>query len=163
MITTLYCYTFCASRICLEPASVSPHEWPDDITKWPVSMLKRRLVLRPKQKKDRSDCDFSQESSGFESRARPSCVRLHVVPVFVPVFSRSWYPQHCRSTTHCSTTKDRLNALKEFFKSHIIATTGKSWHPSNIYVIPQNTEILDHLQFSNVIIFLPATFILFSV
>uniref|UniRef100_A0A671VH36 Inactive rhomboid protein n=1 Tax=Sparus aurata TaxID=8175 RepID=A0A671VH36_SPAAU len=24
-------------RICLEPASVSPHEWPDDITKWPVS------------------------------------------------------------------------------------------------------------------------------
>uniref|UniRef100_A0A8C4F1L3 Inactive rhomboid protein n=1 Tax=Dicentrarchus labrax TaxID=13489 RepID=A0A8C4F1L3_DICLA len=23
-------------RICLEPASVSPHEWPDDITKWPV-------------------------------------------------------------------------------------------------------------------------------
>ncbi|KAM7371074.1 hypothetical protein PAMP_010570 [Pampus punctatissimus] len=23
-------------RVCLEPASVSPHEWPDDITKWPV-------------------------------------------------------------------------------------------------------------------------------
>uniref|UniRef100_A0AAX7UQ05 Inactive rhomboid protein n=1 Tax=Astatotilapia calliptera TaxID=8154 RepID=A0AAX7UQ05_ASTCA len=23
-------------RICLEPASVSPHEWPDDITSWPV-------------------------------------------------------------------------------------------------------------------------------
>ncbi|XP_036073100.1 inactive rhomboid protein 1 isoform X7 [Oryzias melastigma] len=23
-------------RICLEPASVSPHEWPDDITQWPV-------------------------------------------------------------------------------------------------------------------------------
>uniref|UniRef100_A0A4W5NDQ0 Inactive rhomboid protein n=1 Tax=Hucho hucho TaxID=62062 RepID=A0A4W5NDQ0_9TELE len=23
-------------RICLEPASVSPHEWPDDITKWSV-------------------------------------------------------------------------------------------------------------------------------
>ncbi|XP_037319630.1 inactive rhomboid protein 1 isoform X2 [Pungitius pungitius] len=23
-------------RICLEPASVPPHEWPDDITKWPV-------------------------------------------------------------------------------------------------------------------------------
>ncbi|CAM9110382.1 unnamed protein product [Lampetra planeri] len=23
-------------RICLEPASVSPHEWSDDITKWPV-------------------------------------------------------------------------------------------------------------------------------
>ncbi|KAJ0015759.1 hypothetical protein NQD34_014049 [Periophthalmus magnuspinnatus] len=23
-------------RICLEQASVSPHEWPDDITKWPV-------------------------------------------------------------------------------------------------------------------------------
>ncbi|XP_065805810.1 inactive rhomboid protein 1 isoform X4 [Labrus bergylta] len=23
-------------RICLEPASVSPHEWPDDITRWPV-------------------------------------------------------------------------------------------------------------------------------
>uniref|UniRef100_A0A8C4P082 Inactive rhomboid protein n=1 Tax=Dicentrarchus labrax TaxID=13489 RepID=A0A8C4P082_DICLA len=23
-------------RICLEPASVSPHEWPDDITKWPI-------------------------------------------------------------------------------------------------------------------------------
>ncbi|XP_076025750.1 inactive rhomboid protein 1 isoform X2 [Genypterus blacodes] len=23
-------------RICLEPASGSPHEWPDDITKWPV-------------------------------------------------------------------------------------------------------------------------------
>ncbi|XP_045925541.1 inactive rhomboid protein 1 isoform X4 [Micropterus dolomieu] len=23
-------------RICQEPASVSPHEWPDDITKWPV-------------------------------------------------------------------------------------------------------------------------------
>ncbi|XP_058477812.1 inactive rhomboid protein 1-like isoform X3 [Solea solea] len=23
-------------RICLEPASVTPHEWPDDITKWPV-------------------------------------------------------------------------------------------------------------------------------
>ncbi|KAF7691031.1 hypothetical protein HF521_011328 [Silurus meridionalis] len=23
-------------RICLEPASVAPHEWPDDITKWPV-------------------------------------------------------------------------------------------------------------------------------
>lgn len=23
-------------RICLEPASVFPHEWPDDITKWPV-------------------------------------------------------------------------------------------------------------------------------
>uniref|UniRef100_A0A7N8WNV8 Inactive rhomboid protein n=1 Tax=Mastacembelus armatus TaxID=205130 RepID=A0A7N8WNV8_9TELE len=23
-------------RICLEPASVSPHDWPDDITKWPV-------------------------------------------------------------------------------------------------------------------------------
>ncbi|XP_034073031.1 inactive rhomboid protein 1 isoform X2 [Gymnodraco acuticeps] len=23
-------------RICVEPASVSPHEWPDDITKWPV-------------------------------------------------------------------------------------------------------------------------------
>uniref|UniRef100_A0A8C5BIJ0 Inactive rhomboid protein n=1 Tax=Gadus morhua TaxID=8049 RepID=A0A8C5BIJ0_GADMO len=23
-------------RMCLEPASVSPHEWPDDITKWPV-------------------------------------------------------------------------------------------------------------------------------
>uniref|UniRef100_A0A3B5LUY4 Inactive rhomboid protein n=1 Tax=Xiphophorus couchianus TaxID=32473 RepID=A0A3B5LUY4_9TELE len=22
--------------ICLEPASVSPHEWPDDITKWPI-------------------------------------------------------------------------------------------------------------------------------
>uniref|UniRef100_A0A3B3RDG7 Inactive rhomboid protein n=1 Tax=Paramormyrops kingsleyae TaxID=1676925 RepID=A0A3B3RDG7_9TELE len=27
-------------RICLEPASVSPHEWPDDITKWPVSLNK---------------------------------------------------------------------------------------------------------------------------
>lgn len=26
-------------RICLEPASVTPHEWPDDITKWPVSMI----------------------------------------------------------------------------------------------------------------------------
>uniref|UniRef100_A0A8C1F8L4 Inactive rhomboid protein n=1 Tax=Cyprinus carpio carpio TaxID=630221 RepID=A0A8C1F8L4_CYPCA len=26
-------YTF---RICLEPASVTPHEWPDDITKWPI-------------------------------------------------------------------------------------------------------------------------------
>uniref|UniRef100_A0A8C2WV87 Inactive rhomboid protein n=1 Tax=Cyclopterus lumpus TaxID=8103 RepID=A0A8C2WV87_CYCLU len=23
-------------RICLEPASISPHEWPDDITTWPV-------------------------------------------------------------------------------------------------------------------------------
>ncbi|KAG1929233.1 inactive rhomboid protein 1 isoform X1 [Pimephales promelas] len=23
-------------RICLEPASVTPHEWPDDITKWPI-------------------------------------------------------------------------------------------------------------------------------
>uniref|UniRef100_A0A8D3D3D3 Inactive rhomboid protein n=1 Tax=Scophthalmus maximus TaxID=52904 RepID=A0A8D3D3D3_SCOMX len=23
-------------RICLEPASVSPHDWPDDITKWPI-------------------------------------------------------------------------------------------------------------------------------
>ncbi|XP_061081155.1 inactive rhomboid protein 1-like isoform X2 [Conger conger] len=23
-------------RICLEPASVPPHEWPDDITKWPI-------------------------------------------------------------------------------------------------------------------------------
>ncbi|KAF3704634.1 Inactive rhomboid protein 1 [Channa argus] len=23
-------------RICLEPASVSPHEWSDDITKWPI-------------------------------------------------------------------------------------------------------------------------------
>ncbi|XP_052467169.1 inactive rhomboid protein 1 [Carassius gibelio] len=23
-------------RICLEPASVTPHEWPDDISKWPV-------------------------------------------------------------------------------------------------------------------------------
>ncbi|KAM9426305.1 inactive rhomboid protein 1 isoform 6-T6 [Pholidichthys leucotaenia] len=23
-------------RICLEPASVSPHDWPDDITQWPV-------------------------------------------------------------------------------------------------------------------------------
>ncbi|XP_026993512.2 inactive rhomboid protein 1 isoform X5 [Tachysurus fulvidraco] len=23
-------------RTCLEPASVSPHEWPDDITKWPI-------------------------------------------------------------------------------------------------------------------------------
>ncbi|KAK3511735.1 hypothetical protein QTP70_020738, partial [Hemibagrus guttatus] len=23
-------------RICLEPASVAPHEWPDDITRWPV-------------------------------------------------------------------------------------------------------------------------------
>lgn len=27
----------CDVRICLEPASVTPHEWPDDITKWPVS------------------------------------------------------------------------------------------------------------------------------
>lgn len=31
-------------RTCLEPASVSPHEWPDDITKWPVSMTQ---VTRP--------------------------------------------------------------------------------------------------------------------
>ncbi|XP_063046244.1 inactive rhomboid protein 1 isoform X2 [Engraulis encrasicolus] len=23
-------------RICMEPASVAPHEWPDDITKWPI-------------------------------------------------------------------------------------------------------------------------------
>ncbi|XP_062846380.1 inactive rhomboid protein 1 [Trichomycterus rosablanca] len=23
-------------RTCLEPASVAPHEWPDDITKWPI-------------------------------------------------------------------------------------------------------------------------------
>lgn len=23
-------------RTCLEPASVTPHEWPDDITKWPI-------------------------------------------------------------------------------------------------------------------------------
>ncbi|XP_056897615.1 inactive rhomboid protein 1 isoform X2 [Takifugu flavidus] len=23
-------------RVCVEPASVSPHEWPDDITKWPI-------------------------------------------------------------------------------------------------------------------------------
>lgn len=23
-------------RTCLEPASVSPHEWPDDITRWPI-------------------------------------------------------------------------------------------------------------------------------
>uniref|UniRef100_A0A673K027 Inactive rhomboid protein n=1 Tax=Sinocyclocheilus rhinocerous TaxID=307959 RepID=A0A673K027_9TELE len=23
-------------RICLEPASVTPHEWPDDISKWPI-------------------------------------------------------------------------------------------------------------------------------
>ncbi|KAJ8345013.1 hypothetical protein SKAU_G00292060 [Synaphobranchus kaupii] len=23
-------------RICLEPASVPPHDWPDDITKWPI-------------------------------------------------------------------------------------------------------------------------------
>lgn len=33
----VHCCSFC--RICLEPASVSPHEWPDDITKWPVSTL----------------------------------------------------------------------------------------------------------------------------
>ncbi|XP_018610281.1 inactive rhomboid protein 1 isoform X2 [Scleropages formosus] len=23
-------------RVCLEPGSVSPHEWPDDITRWPI-------------------------------------------------------------------------------------------------------------------------------
>ncbi|XP_041942494.1 inactive rhomboid protein 1 isoform X3 [Alosa sapidissima] len=23
-------------RICMEPASVAPHDWPDDITKWPI-------------------------------------------------------------------------------------------------------------------------------
>lgn len=92
MITTLYCYTFCASRICLEPASVSPHEWPDDITKWPVSMLKRRLVLRPKQKKDRSDCDFSQESPGFKSRARPSCVAFACCPCVCAGFLEELVP-----------------------------------------------------------------------
>lgn len=38
-------------RTCIEPASVSPHEWPDDITKWPVSiassisLYERTIVL----------------------------------------------------------------------------------------------------------------------
>lgn len=27
----------CTWRICEEPASIVPHVWPDDITKWPVS------------------------------------------------------------------------------------------------------------------------------
>lgn len=31
--------SFYFGRICVEPASVSPHEWPDDITKWPVSVF----------------------------------------------------------------------------------------------------------------------------
>lgn len=25
-------------RVCDEPSSEDPHEWPDDITKWPVSL-----------------------------------------------------------------------------------------------------------------------------
>lgn len=29
---------FCCCRVCEQPASMEPHEWPDDITKWPVSM-----------------------------------------------------------------------------------------------------------------------------
>ena len=41
-------YRLCHYRICLEPASVSPHEWPDDITKWPVSTGKPSLVFRHK-------------------------------------------------------------------------------------------------------------------
>jgi len=29
---------FCCCRVCEQPASMEPHEWPDDITKWPVSI-----------------------------------------------------------------------------------------------------------------------------
>lgn len=28
-------------RVCDEPSSEDPHEWPDDITKWPVSQSER--------------------------------------------------------------------------------------------------------------------------
>ncbi|KTG46013.1 hypothetical protein cypCar_00041046 [Cyprinus carpio] len=34
-------------RICLEPASVTPHEWPDDITKWPVHCMDDVCGLLP--------------------------------------------------------------------------------------------------------------------
>lgn len=30
----------CCCRVCEQPASMEPHEWPDDITKWPVSMAR---------------------------------------------------------------------------------------------------------------------------
>ncbi|TKS90068.1 Inactive rhomboid protein 1 [Collichthys lucidus] len=30
------CQCSLTERICLEPGSVPPHEWPDDITKWPI-------------------------------------------------------------------------------------------------------------------------------
>lgn len=39
-----------AFRICLEPASVSPHEWPDDITKWPVGSYDLVNCLETKNK-----------------------------------------------------------------------------------------------------------------
>lgn len=43
-------FCVCHYRICLEPASVSPHEWPDDITKWPVSKtVKPCLGFRRKE------------------------------------------------------------------------------------------------------------------
>uniref|UniRef100_A0A665THW5 Inactive rhomboid protein n=1 Tax=Echeneis naucrates TaxID=173247 RepID=A0A665THW5_ECHNA len=35
-IVVLYLNLIVVCSICLEPASVSPHEWPDDITKWPI-------------------------------------------------------------------------------------------------------------------------------
>lgn len=33
-------YVLCCCRVCEQPASMEPHEWPDDITKWPVSMAR---------------------------------------------------------------------------------------------------------------------------
>lgn len=41
-------WAFILCSICVEPASVSPHEWPDDITKWPVSVFTqlRRIKVR---------------------------------------------------------------------------------------------------------------------
>lgn len=31
-------FASCRCRVCEQPASMEPHEWPDDITKWPVSI-----------------------------------------------------------------------------------------------------------------------------
>ncbi|KAL0279292.1 UNVERIFIED_CONTAM: hypothetical protein PYX00_000884 [Menopon gallinae] len=59
-------------KFCEAPASIAPHEWPDDITKWPICRKPQRY-----RQKDRSGKVATAEHMACEVIGHPCCIGIH--------------------------------------------------------------------------------------
>lgn len=70
--TDLYYLSLTPFRFCEAPRSIAPHEWPDDITKWPIC---RKSVLDGSAAAGRSG--HAAEHMACEVIGHPCCIGVH--------------------------------------------------------------------------------------